>query len=501
MLETIILGIIVLLFLWWLTQPNARFKKFGDAIPGPRPYPYFGDMLTAPLTGPNALDKHVALARKYNGTYRLYMGNILSVVVSSPEDIEAVLTSNSLINKAFTYEFLQSWLGTGLLTSTGEKWHARRKIITPTFHFKILDKFINVFNKHTDVLIKRLEKHCSQESFDVEMLLKRCTLDIICETAMGIETDEKSSVIVDYIKSVERIIQILSDRLTKPWLFSPITYALSGRYFIERKLLKTLKLFIDEVINMKQSDEADTKSSSEDFDDFGIKKKTAFLEMLLNIKSQPNTIIATDKDIMEEVNTFMFAGHDTSVSTLCYSLYLLAVNPKIQDMLYEDLIKTFHSKDKNFTREDLNEMKFLERVIKETLRLYPTVPFIGRNANEDIKLPSGYVIPKDAMVIVNIAYSHKNEKQYENPDVFNPDNFLPENVAQRHPFSFIPFSAGPRNCMGQRFALLEIKTILAKIVLNYKIEPANGNFKPMPDVKMVLHSCTGHKLRISKREM
>ncbi|KAJ8975280.1 hypothetical protein NQ317_013680 [Molorchus minor] len=143
----------------------------------------------------------------------------------------------------------------------------------------------------------------------------------------------------------------------------------------------------------------------------------------------------------------------------------------------EDILQEIHEvlgeSDKFPTYNDLNKMKFMERCIKECLRLYPSVPFISRVIGEDIKTTTGYTIPKGCDVNIHIYDLHRAPQIWENPEKFDRDRFLPDNIATRHPFAYIPFSAGPRNCTGQRYALLEIKTALCGILSKFKLEPVD----------------------------
>nr|BAN20369.1 cytochromeP450 [Riptortus pedestris] len=146
--------------------------------------------------------------------------------------------------------------------------------------------------------------------------------------------------------------------------------------------------------------------------------------------------------------------------------------------------------------ELFNELKYIERVIKETLRIYPSVPVIGREIAKDIDLPSGYKVPAGSIMAVIIAGIHFNKKHYPNPEVFDPDRFLPEKMVNRHPYSYVPFSAGPRNCIGQRFAMLELKSAISHFLLKYEIG-AEGD--TLPGMILTLQSDNGHKVWLRPR--
>ncbi|PSN43009.1 Cytochrome P450 4C1 [Blattella germanica] len=189
-----------------------------------------------------------------------------------------------------------------------------------------------------------------------------------------------------------------------------------------------------------------------------------------------------------------FQGHDTTTAAIGWALQLLASHPEIQQKAYEEVKSFFiQDSDHNLTMQD---MKYLEMVIKETLRLYPSVPLTGREIKEDVVI-DGYTIPAGMKVAVIPYHTHRVEEHFPHPEIFDPDRFLPENVSKRHPYAYIPFSAGPRNCIGQKFAMLEMKSTLSHILYNYKLQ-ATGKVPPaLPE--LILRPAVGVYLKITKR--
>lgn len=152
----------------------------------------------------------------------------------------------------------------------------------------------------------------------------------------------------------------------------------------------------------------------------------------------------------------------------------------------------------NFNFEHLKEMKYIECVLKEVQRIYPTAPFFGRRVTEDIQL-DGYVIPKDSTVAVFTYAMHRNPELYPNPLKFDPDRFLPENVLKRHPYSFIPFSAGARNCIGQKFSQLEQKIVLAQLIRNFYWSSIDPEDRLIIVGEMILKCKNGLRVKIYRR--
>lgn len=182
--------------------------------------------------------------------------------------------------------------------------------------------------------------------------------------------------------------------------------------------------------------------------DIGEKKRLAFLDLML--ESAQNGALITDTEIKEQVDTIMFEGHDTTAAGSSFFLSLMGIHQDIQDRVIAELDGIFGDSQRPATFQDTLEMKYLERCLMETLRMFPPVPLIARELQEDLKLNSGpYVIPRGATVTVATILLHRNRKVYDNPNVFDPDNFLPERQANRHYYAFVPFSAGPRSCVGE----------------------------------------------------
>lgn len=191
------------------------------------------------------------------------------------------------------------------------------------------------------------------------------------------------------------------------------------------------------VKNLNLQEETDDTSKFEIID-FPRKKRLAFLDLL--IEASQNGKLLSDEDIREEVDTFMFEGHDTTSASICWTLFLLGASPHIQEKVVEELDSIFDG-DRNRppTMKELNDMKYLECAIKESLRLYPSVPLLGRHLHEDVQIGE-YLIPAGTMALVSTYVLHRDPKVFPKPEVFNPDNFLPENSVGRHPCMYIAIS-------------------------------------------------------------
>ncbi|XP_042883728.1 cytochrome P450 4c3-like isoform X2 [Penaeus japonicus] len=482
------LGLTVLfaLTLVWFFKRQQKIALI-EQIPGPRALPIVGNALEVNVE-PRDLFHKLCDFCDYGKVSRVWIGLQPYCFLSEAKATEncfkllkgdhtsgvftlVILSSQKHLDKSRDYNFLHPWLGTGLLTSTGSKWHTRRKLLTPAFHFKILEDFVEIFNYQSNKMIKLLEKKADGNCFDIFPFITLCTLDIICETAMGCKIDAQDNSESKYVQAVYRIGALVQHRQARPWLQPDILFKLSGYQKEHDACLKLLHDFSYETIRNRRREFQESKKSKDqnatEDEAIGKKKRLAFLDLLLEYSDGVSQL--SDEDIREEVDTFMFEGHDTTAAAINWSLYLLGCHPEVQARVHEELDAIFGDSDRPVTMADLREMKVTENCIKEALRLFPSVPFIARELKEDVVI-NDYHIPSGTTVLVVTYRLHRDPEQFPNPEVFDPDRFLPENCKGRHPYAYVPFSAGPRNCIGQKFAQIEEKIVLSNIMRKFRVE-------------------------------
>ncbi|XP_022689825.1 cytochrome P450 4V2-like isoform X2 [Varroa jacobsoni] len=435
--------------------------------------------------------------------FKVYLGFQPAVLVYKPEAVEAVLNHSTNLKKPVLYSLLNSWLGTGLLTSWGSKWRCRRKMLTPAFHFRILEDFLPVMNEQAEVFVQCLNRK-ADTSFDIVPMITKCTLDIICETAMGVRIGAQTGSNAAYVHDVYAVGRFFLERIVRPWLYPDFLYLMTqeGRAFDRH--VKGIHAFTKGVIRERKAKKLlDRSVGGSDF-----KKRLAFLDLLLD-EHLKNPQLLPEEDIREEVDTFMFEGHDTTAMALSWTIFLLGHNPEAQRKCQEELDLIFtkdghtgnnkNDEDRRpATVDDLREMKYLECCIKEALRLFPSVPIIGREVHTTFDV-SNYRIPLGSVVLVFSYALHRDSATFPKPEEFVPERFLPENMTGRHPFAYIPFSAGPRNCIGQRFALMEEKVVLSRLLRDFSIRSLVGIDKLEISAEMVLRSRNGMPVTITRR--
>ncbi|XP_023211181.1 cytochrome P450 4C1-like isoform X1 [Centruroides sculpturatus] len=372
-------------------------------------------------------------------------------------------------------------------------------MITPTFHYRILDQFIPIFDKNSKIFVTNLKEYLDKEWIDVTHLVNLCTLDIISETAMGIEMKSQNKNKGYYLNALQEFCDIFMVRCMKPWLYSDFIFSHTSDGKKIKEVISILHDFTSKILKQRKEElkkeKTREKNCSEICED---KRKEPLLNTL--IKYQFENCNFTDKDICEELDTFLFEGHDTTSVGICWVLYYLGLYPNIQQKVYEELLQIFGGdKDRPITTQDIKDMKYLECVLKESQRLSPSVPTITRSCTEDIKI-NGYTIPRGTTLNLFIYALHRDSKNFPNPEIFDPDRFLAENCIGRHPFAFCPFSAGSRNCIGQKYALIELKAVISRVIMNYRITSIDPPDKITYNFLLVLRPMEGFRLKIRPRE-
>ncbi|KAG7158439.1 Cytochrome P450 4c3-like 3 [Homarus americanus] len=292
---------------------------------------------------------------------------------------------------------------------------------------------------------------------------------------MGRSVNAQDSDESDFIKAVFGMGRIIKYRKFRPWLHWNFMFWLLGHAKQMDAHLKVLHDMSYSTIKERRKARLNTNTAHHDQETPGI----------------------TDEDIRQEVDTFLFAGHDTTASAINWALYLLGHHPEIQARVQEELDGIFGDSDRPVTMADLREMKYLENCIKETLRMYP--PQEEQSRTNATVHKYNFLIPAGTTVSVMSYSLHRDPEQFPDPEKFDPDRFLPENARKRHPFAYVPFSAGPRNCIGQKFAMMELKVVLSKILRTFLVESVVSREKLRIYEQLILKPEGGNFLRLFPR--
>ncbi|KAI8034278.1 probable cytochrome P450 4d14 isoform X1 [Drosophila gunungcola] len=496
-------------FVWDYLRNRRHNKMYAAAgIRGPRRYPLIGNALMMIKESPKTVfDLQFRLIAEFGKNIQIQILGERGFMTADPKMIEAIMSNQQTIQKNNLYGLLHSWLGEGLLVSKGKKWFRRRKIITPTFHFKILEDFVEVFDQQSATMVQQLYDRADGKTvinmFPVACL---CALDIIAETAMGVKINAQLQPDFPYVQSVKTASAMLAERFMNPLqrtdpsmklfypkLFTKLNDAVKNMHDFTSKVITERRDLLQKSI--AEGGGANGNVNAAPLNDVGQKRRLALLDVLL--QSSIDGAPLSNDDIREEVDTFMFEGHDTTTSSIAYTCYLLARYPEVQARVFQE-IRDVIGDDKSapVSMQLLGELKYLECVIKESLRLFPAVPLIGRHITEDTVL-DGKLIPANSDVIILIYHAQRDPDYFPEPEKFQPERFSMERKGEVNPFAYTPFSAGPRNCIGQKFAMLEMKSSISKMVRHFELLPLGKDVQPV--LNLILRSSTGINCGIKPR--
>lgn len=449
-----------------LRQINLRKTFSGLPEPGKRHWLY-GHLHLLPEPG----EKLIRWAQETTGRlpriYCFWTGPLRpSVMLNHPETVSVLLKTAEPkpVQWGGAYRHALPWLGEGLLLAGGAKWARSRRLLTPAFHFDILRPYQAIYNEAADLLLENIDKYAdSGESFEVFQLISAYTLDVMLRCAFSYETDCQKNISGEshpYCKAVGIIAKCWAARSRSPWLFPDTIFYLTsiGREF--SKNCDYVHKVADDIIKARRK--------VLETEDISKKKCLDFLDILLTAKDDDNKGL-TEQEIRNEVDTFLFEGHDTTASALSWTLYSLSKEKDYQNKCQEEVDSVLSSN--NFVKwEDLSKFEYLTMCIKEGMRLHSPVPFIQRRSTKEVEI-DGYRFPPGTNFSISLSSVHINPTVWKEPDKYDPERFSKENIMNNkgYTYSFVPFSAGPRNCIGQNFAMNEEKTVLTRILKRYEL--------------------------------
>ena len=373
------------------------------------------------------------------------------------------------------YRLLMPWLGEGLLVADGKKWARNRKLLTPAFHYDILKGYVAVHNRCLAVLLKKWDKAMQKgESVLLFNTVSLMSLDIVMQTVMSFESNcQEARVQSPYVKACSELVYLVSDRVMNPIYLIEGLYWLTPHSWRTRRACKLVHRHAEKIISdRRRLLDSHGDAVKEDQGYSTIKKRLDFLDILLMARDEEGRGMS-DLEIRNEVDTFMFAGHDTTTSAMSWTLYCLAQHPQHQDMIREEVRSILKGREW-LEYEDLKQLNYTSWCIKEAIRLHPPAFGIFRKTTEEIEA-GDLTIPKGATIRIDIFTIHRNINVWENPNKYDPLRFQPENIDKKNPYDFIPFSAGNRNCIGQVFAMNEMKTVIGTIVNRFHLKLDRGH--------------------------
>jgi len=385
------------------------------------------------------------------------------MVVSDPDMAKHILQENNRnYRKSFGYEVLKLLLGQGLVTSEGDFWRTQRRLMQPAFHRDRLAAFSKIMTDECTVLINKWNALPDKSVVSLSHDLMELTLAIICKAMFSTDVAEAVEVVN---KEFNVANEALVHRMMNPFRI-PLWMPTPGNQR-EKQAYSELKRIVNIVI-------AKRRKSTERYDDL--------MAMLMEMKDEDTGEMMSDEQIRDEVVTIFLAGHETTSVALTWLFHCLDENPEVVEKLLAEEKRVLNGRTP--VLEDLRQLEYTRMVIDETMRIYPPVWAIGRHAYED-DVMCGYAIPKATNCLITIRSIHLNPKYWPEPLKFMPERFNKENSKDRHRFVYFPFGGGPRLCIGNNFALMEMQLIVPMILQHFKLrKPDNFKFEIDPLITM-----------------
>jgi cytochrome P450 len=418
-----------------------------------------------------------ALSREYGDIVTMRFYNFRVYYVSHPDYIEEVLVNQARkFIKGRILRANKGLFGNGLLTSEGEFWLRQRRLAQPAFHRARIAAYGETMVRFTERLIAGWR---DGETRDIHAEMMRLTLQIVAKTLFDADVDDDAQqvgraleAIMDFNSDFRRLI------LTPAWL--PTL-----RNFRAALAIRRLNKIIYRIIDQRRATGGDAGD---------------LLSMLLHAQDEDGSRM-TDRQLRDEVITLFLAGHETTALALSWTWWLLAQNSQAEAKLHAELDTVLAGRSP--TLEDLPKLRYTDHVITESMRLYPPAWGMARLAIEDAEI-GGYRIPKGSGVSLSQWVVHRDPRWFDVPEEFRPERWEGDLLKRLPRFAYFPFGGGPRQCIGNSFALMEAALLLAtiaqkfrvRLVPNQQVEPvASITLRPRHGIRVTLeerHTETPH---------
>lgn len=457
-----------------MQQEASKLRAEHAGVPGLKGYPLLGNL---PQFQRQPLATLIKAAREGGDVTRIDLGRERYYLLSHPEHVRHVLQENYK-NYVKGYGKVSVLLGNGLVLSEGSLWRRQRRLMQPAFHRRRLAGFADAMTDETARMLDSWEARAAAgEPFDAALEMTLLTQRIIVRTMFGSDVGEEGERIA---RAFETALAGIDARFVIPLWMTRLPLPVNRRF--ERALQK-----IDEAVHRIISERR--REGQEGGNDL--------LGMLMEARDEETAETMSNQQIRDEVTTIYLAGHETTAATLAWAWYLLSKSPEVARGVREEVSRILG--ERTPVLEDVSNLTYTRMVIDETLRLYPAGWMISRTAVEEDEI-GGYRIPAGQGIFLSPYVTHRRPELWPNPEGFDPERFAPESGGGRPRFAYFPFGGGPRQCIGNNFALMEATLVVAMVTQRYRLDlvpgqtvKANpkGTLRPRPGVWMTPHSTAG----------
>ncbi|HID0705971.1 TPA: cytochrome P450 [Campylobacter jejuni] len=421
----------------------------------------------------------------YERSYKMQTGyvkmpNFDLYVINDTKEVKRMMVDEvrEFPKSAFLHELLSPLLGESIFTTNGEVWKKQRELLRPSFEMTRINKVFNLMSEAVADMMDRFSKYPNHAVIEVDEAMTFITADVIFRTIMSSKLDEEKGkkILNAFVTFQEQSVHTAMRRMFRfpKWL----SYVLGDRK--RAKAGDVIRQVLSDIIKSRY----DMADNAEFEDILG--------SLLLVVDADTNKRFSFE-EILDQVAMLFLAGHETTASSLTWTLYLLSLYPKEQEKAYEEITQVLQGGAIEISH--LRQFKYLTNIFKESLRLYPPVGFFAREAKKDTQVRDK-LIKKGSGVVIAPWLIHRHEEFWTNPHGFNPSRFEGEYKKD----AYLPFGAGERICIGQGFAMQEAILILANILKTYKLELEEGF---VPDVvgRLTVRSANGMRIKFSKRKL
>jgi cytochrome P450 len=387
------------------------------------------------------------------------------VFINHPDYIKRILQDNHLNydKDVLFFQVARPVVGKGVATvAGGHDWLRQRRLLQPAFHRQRIAALGTLITDDTSLMLQQWDIYARERRvFNVDEEMTNLTFQIIGQSLFNVDVSPKNH---SFRQAFLQVNAFLIEYMATP--FPPVFIPTSrNRRFLSA--IETMDSLTYEIIRNR-------RRLQEDVGDL--------LSMMLNTKDE-NGQGMSDKELRDEIMTMLVAGHETAAHALAWACYLLAQHPEVEERLHAELDQILAGRTPRV--EDLPQLRYTRMVVEEALRLYPTAWLLMRRAIQDDEI-GGYSIPAKSSLLWSSYFAHRHPDFWEKPEQFYPEHFSEELSAKRPGHAYIPFSSGPRVCMGNSFAMTEMQLILATIAQQYRVSIAPGyraELKPLMTIR------------------
>lgn len=427
-----------------------------QAIPVEKGWPLLGILPKLLSSDPYEYLKNIMLER--GDFVQINFGPKPVYLVSHPNYLQRILRDNyqNYRKPGMLYDAARVSMGNGLVLSTGDVWLRQRRMIQPHLHRKQL---VNLFNDMRDAISKVLvsweplaEK---QTTTSLGPRMAEISSNVTMDTMFGknlLPTDEISAIAERVLEMIKYGGEAIYGSMLPNWLHLP-----GEKQHLENTAV--VKATVNTIV-AKSRENSETSAS--------------LIQMLIHSVDEESQQQMTEQQLFDEIMTIIIAGYETTATALLWLWVTLHHHPDVLKKLHTEIDSVLAGRTPTF--EDIPRLIYTRQVLMEVIRMYTIVPFLPRALNEADQLGE-YSLPADALLLVFYHGVHHNPNVWDDPEVFRPERFSPEEIAKQHAFAYVPFSAGPRKCAGDEFALLEGTLAIVMILQKYDITfPPNQTF-------------------------